>query len=291
MSFFLQLVVSGAAVGSIYGLVAVGYSITYTTVKVLNFSQGQFVMVGAMVGLTLHAWWGWHLIPSILVTIVALAVFTVGVERISVRPFLGAESMSWVLSTLAVGIMVENAAQLVWGREALPFPPAVSGEPVRWLGAGIYPQELLILVASFLLMAALDAFYRWTTAGKALRATAHDLDVASLMGINVSLMVSMSFAISSGLAAIAGILVAPVTLAEATMGNILGLKAFAVAIIGGLDSPRGIFVSALAYGVFETLCAGYIYPGIRDTLGFLLVILVLLVRPVGLFGRVQIEKV
>ncbi|HVQ76989.1 MAG TPA: branched-chain amino acid ABC transporter permease [Candidatus Binatia bacterium] len=291
MSFFLQLVLSGTAVGAIYGLVAVGYSITYTTVRVLNFSQGQFVMLGAMVGLTLHVWWGWHLIPTLLVSIVVLAVFTAGVERISVRPFLGAESMSWVLSTLAVGIMVENAAQLVWGREALPFPPAVGGEPIRWLGIGIYPQEVLILGASFLLMAVLDGFYRWTTTGKALRATAYDLDVASLMGINVSLMVSMSFAISSGLAAIAGILVAPVTLAEATMGNILGLKAFAVAIIGGLDSPRGIFISALAYGMFEALCAGYIYPGIRDALGFLLVILVLLIRPSGLFGRVQIEKV
>ena len=289
--FFLQLVVSGAAVGSIYGLVAVGYSITYTTLKVLNFSQGQFVMLGAMLGLTFHVWLGLPLIPTILCSIVALAGFTVVVERISVRPFLSAESMSWVLSTLAVGIMVENAAQLVWGREAMPFPPAVAGEPIRWLGMGIYPQELLIIGASFVLMVALEFFYQGTVMGKALRATAYDLDVASLMGINVSLMASLAFALSSALAAIAGILVAPVTLAEATMGNILGLKAFAVAIIGGLDSARGIFVCALAYGVFEALCAGFIYPGIRDTLGFLLVILVLLVRPSGLFGRVQIEKV
>jgi branched-chain amino acid transport system permease protein len=289
--FFLQLVVSGAAVGSIYGLVAVGYSITYTTLKVLNFSQGQFVMLGAMLGLTLHAWWGLPLIPTILCSVVALAGFTIVVERISVRPFLSAESMSWVLSTLAVGIMVENAAQIVWGREAMPFPPAVAGEPLRWLGMGIYPQELLIIGASFVLMVALDVFYQRAVMGKALRATAFDLDVASLMGINVSLMASLAFALSSALAAIAGILVAPVTLAEATMGNILGLKAFAVAIIGGLDSARGIFVCALAYGIFEALCAGFIYPGIRDTLGFLLVILVLLVRPWGLFGRVQIQKV
>lgn len=247
--FFFQLVVSGAAVGSIYGLVAVGYSITYTTLKVLNFSQGQFVMLGAMLGLTLHAWWGLPLIPTILCSI-ALAGFTIAVERISVRPFLTGESMSWVLSTLAVGIMVENAAQLVWGREAMPFPPAVAGEPIRWLGMGIYPQELLIIGASFVLMVALEFFYQGTVMGKAFRATAYDLDVASLMGINVSLMASLAFALSSALAAIAGILVAPVTLAEATMGNILGLKAFAVAIIGGLDSARGIFVCALAYGVF-----------------------------------------
>jgi branched-chain amino acid transport system permease protein len=289
--FFLQLVVSGAAVGSIYGLVAVGYSITYTTLKVLNFSQGQFVMLGAMVGLTLHAWWHVPLLLALVLSVLALAGFTLLVERVSVRPFLGGESMSWVLSTLAVGIMVENAAQLVWGREALPFPPAIHGEPIRWGGLGIYPQELLIIGASFVLMAALDLCYQRTLVGKALRATAHDLDVASLMGINVRLMASLAFAISSGLAAIAGILVAPVTLAEATMGGILGLKAFAVAIIGGLDSARGIFVCGLSYGIFEALCAGFIYPGIRDTLGFLLVILVLLVRPVGLFGRVQIEKV
>jgi branched-chain amino acid transport system permease protein len=199
--------------------------------------------------------------------------------------------MSWVLSTLAVGIIVENVAQLIWGREALPFPPAVPGEPIRWFGIGIYPQELLIIGVSCALMAVLDLFYGWTVTGKALRATAYDLDVASLMGINVKGMVSLSFAISSALAAVGGILVAPITLAESTMGNILGLKAFAVAIIGGLDSPRGIFICALAYGIFEALCAGYIYPGIRDTLGFLLVILVLLVRPSGVFGRTQIEKV
>jgi branched-chain amino acid transport system permease protein len=289
--FFLQLVISGTAVGSVYGLVAVGYSITYTTLKVLNFSQGQFVMLGAMIGLTLHVWWGLPLVLTLLLSVLALSAFTLLVERISVRPFLSAESMSWVLSTLAVGIIVENAAQLVWGREALPFPHAIPGEPIRWHGLGVYPQELLIIAASFVLMVVLDVCYQRTLVGKALRATAFDLDVARLMGINVSLMASLAFAISSGLAAIAGILVAPITLAEATMGGILGLKAFAVAIIGGLDSARGIFVCALAYGIFEALCAGYIYPGIRDTLGFLLVILVLLVRPVGLFGRVQIEKV
>src|SRR5262249_21378812 len=220
-----------------------------------------------------------------------LVALTLLVERVSVRPFLSAESMSWVLSTLAIGIIAENVAQLVWGREALPFPPAIRDQPIRWLGMGIYPQELLIIGVSCGLMAALDLFYGRTVAGKALRATAHDFDAASLMGINVKAMVSLSFAISSALAAVGGILVAPITLAESTMGNILGLKAFAVAIIGGLDSPRGIFVCAVAYGVFEALCAGYIYPGIRDTLGFLLVIFVLLVRPSGIFGRVQIEKV
>jgi branched-chain amino acid transport system permease protein len=291
MVFLLQLVISGVAVGGIYGLVAVGYSITFTTIKVLNFSQGQFVMLGAMLGLTFHVWWSWPLLPAIAASMLVLVAFTLLVERVSVRPFLRAESMSWVLSTLAVGIIVENVAQLIWGREALPFPPAVPGEPIRWFGIGIYPQELLIIGVSCALMAALDLFYGWTVTGKALRATAYDLDVASLMGINVKGMVSLSFAISSALAAIGGILVAPITLAESTMGNILGLKAFAVAIIGGLDSPRGIFICALAYGIFEALCAGYIYPGIRDTLGFLLVILVLLVRPSGVFGRTQIEKV
>jgi branched-chain amino acid transport system permease protein len=225
------------------------------------------------------------------VSILVLALFTVGVERICVRPFLGGESISWVLSTLAIGIIAENAAQLIWGREAMPFPPALSAAPIHWQGIGVYPQEILIIGASFLLMVGLELFYQRTVIGKALRATAYDLDVASLMGINVSLMASMAFGISSGLAAIAGILVAPITVAEATMGNILGLKAFAVAIIGGLDSARGIFLCALAYGIFESLCAGYIYTGIRDILGFFLVIVMLLIRPFGLFGRVQIEKV
>ena len=289
--FFLQLVISGAAVGSIYGLVGVGYSITFATLKVLNFSQGQFVMLGAMVGLTLHVWLGLNLLLAAVLTIAILALLTIGIERISVRPFLTGESISWVLSTLAIGIIAENAAQLIWGREALPFPAAFGDNPIRWAGVGVYPQEILIIGASLLLMGALELFYNRTLIGKALRATAYDLDIASLMGINVGLMASMAFGMSSGLAAIAGILVAPITLAEATMGGILGLKAFAVAIIGGLDSGRGIFICGLAYGIFESLCAGYIYTGIRDILGFFLVIVMLLIRPYGLFGRVEIEKV
>ena len=290
MKFFIQLLVSGAAVGSIYGLAAVGYSITFTALRVFNFGQGQFVMLGAMIGLTLHVTLGLNLILSIIGTIILLALVTVVMERICVRPF-GPESMAWAMSTLGFAIIVENAAQLIWGRDAMPFPAVFGENPIRVLGIGVYPQELLVLAVSIMLMVALEVFYRGTIAGKALRATAYDRDVASLMGINVSAMATLIFTMSSSLAAIAGILVAPITLTEATMGGMLGLKAFAVAIIGGLDSPRGIFVAAIGYGIFEALCAGYIYTGIRDILGFGLVIVVLLVRPAGLFGRAATEKV
>lgn len=290
MTFFIQLLISGAAVGSVYGLAAVGYSITFTALKVFNFGQGQFVMLGAMIGLTLHVTLGLNVLLSLLGAVVALGVLTVVMERICVRPFDEA-SMAWAMSTLGFAIIVENAAQLTWGREALPFPAVFGEAPLRFYGVGVYPQELLVLAVSIGLMIALEAFYRGTIAGKALRATAYDKGVASLMGINVGAMATLSFVMSSALAAIAGVLVAPITLAEATMGGLLGLKAFAVAIIGGLDSPRGIFVSAIAYGMFEALCAGYIYTGIRDILGFLLVIVVLLVRPAGLFGHATVEKV
>lgn len=290
MTFFIQLMISGAAVGSIYGLAAVGYSITFTALKVFNFGQGQFVMLGAMIGLTLHVTLGLNLALTLAGTIIALTLITLVMERIAIRPFTP-DSMSWAISTLGFAIIVENAAQLIWGREAMSFPAAVGENPIHVLGVGVYPQELLVLAVGVGLMIGLEVFYRGTIFGKALRATAYDRDIASLMGINVSAMATLAFAMSSSFAAIAGVLVAPITLAEATMGGLLGLKAFAVAIIGGLGSPRGIFISALLYGMFESLCAGLIYTGIREILGFFLVILILTVRPAGLFGDAASEKV
>jgi branched-chain amino acid transport system permease protein len=290
MYFFLQIALSGVATGAIYGLIAVGYSLTFMTTKALNFALGMWVMLGGMLTYSLHVQYGLH--PLIVLPIVTTAVFVLGAvaERVSVFPFLRAGSDVWVMSTLAVGFLLIDLAEIIWGRNPTPVPPFLGKDPVYIGAVSILPQQLLIIAAACATFIALDFFYRRTLLGKAFRAVAHSADVSSLMGINTRRVEAMSYAIAAALAGIAGFLVVPLTLAEPQLGTVLGLKAFAIAIIAGLAAPRGILVCGLLYGAFEGLVSGYLYTGIRDILGFTLMILVLYLRPVGIFGRQQDER-
>jgi len=290
MRFLVQIVLSGIATGAIYGLVAVGYSVTYATMRVLNFGLGMWVMLGAMIGYTLHVTFGLNILVTMLGMMTVLGGLGLLAERFTVLPFVRAESDVWIMSTLAVGLLFINAAELIWGRNPLAIPPFLGKDPIKFAGIGVYPQEILIVIVACAVMVALDVFYQYTLLGKAFRATAFSTEVAGLMGINTRRFASLAYALAGCLAGFAGLLVAPVTLAEPQMGTILGLKAFAIAIIGGLEAGRGIFVCGLLYGVLEGLLSGYLYTGIRDIIGFTLMVLVLFVRPNGLFGRRTEER-
>lgn len=290
MRFFFQLVFSGIATGAIYGLVAVGYSITFATMRILNFGLGMWVMLGAMMAYTLYGTLGLPLVATAVILTLGLGLLGLVAERVSVFPFVRAGSDVWVMSTLAVGFLFINAAELIWGRHPLPVPPFLGKDPVRFAGVGLYPQEILIVVVACLVMVALDLFYQRTLSGKAFRAAAFSADVTGLMGIDPRRIAMLAYALSGCVAGLAGLMVAPVTLAEPQMGTVLGLKAFAIAIIGGLEAGRGIFVCGLMYGVMETLLAGYLWTGVRDIIGFTLMIFVLLVRPNGIFGRAAVER-
>jgi branched-chain amino acid transport system permease protein len=274
-----------------YALVALGYNITYATSRTVNFSQGQSVMVGAVALYALHVGAGWPLPVAIPGSLLALALLGVIVERVAVRPFLASSSVAWLLSTIAVGIIAENVAMVLFGKDARAFPSPLTVRPWTLLGAGVYPQELLVPVAGIALMALVELGFRRTLAGKALRAVAFSHDAAGLMGIDVRRTITAAYALSSILAGIAGILLAPLLNVSATMGTTMGLKAFAVAIIGGIESARGIVVAGILYGLFEAVVAGYLGTGVREILGFALVILVLLLRPWGLFGTPALRRV
>jgi branched-chain amino acid transport system permease protein len=280
----VQLVFSGLALGSTYALVALGYNITYATSRTVNFAQGQSVMVGAVVAYALHVGAGWPFVPSVLVTLLALAALGVLVERVAVRPFLASASIAWLLATIALGVIAENVAMLAFGKDARAFPSSLAQRAITVLGAGVYPHELLVPVVGVALMVLVELAFRRTLAGRALRAVAFDHDAARLMGIDVGRAISAAYALSSVLAGVAGILLAPLLNVSATMGTTLGLKGFAVAIIGGIESARGIVVAGVLYGIFEAIVAGYLGTGVREILGFALVVLVLLARPWGLFG-------
>jgi branched-chain amino acid transport system permease protein len=280
----VQLVVSGLALGSMYGLVALGYHMTWATSRTMNFSQGHVVMVGAVVAYGVHVAAGWPLAVAALVTLLAAAAFGLVVERVAVRPFFRTGSPVWLLSTIALGIIVENVAMLLFGKDARAFPSTLALKPVFVLGAGVYPQELLLPVVGLVLMGGTRLLYRHTFYGRQLLAVAWDNEAAGLMGIHVPRAVAVSYALSSMLAGVAGLLLAPLLNVSPTMGTLIGLKAFAVAIIGGLTSAAGIVVAGFVYGLVEAVVAGYVSTGAREIVGFALVIVMLSVRPWGLGG-------
>ena len=291
MAIFLQLIYSGIALGMIYAVIAFGYQLTFATSGTLNFGQGEALMLGAMVGLTLVNLGVnfWLMIPLVILFGFVQGAF---VERIGVRPAIKIKSeFGWIMSTIALGIIFKNVAENVWGRDDLRFPSPLPESPLHFLGANVLPMELLVVGGAILMMLAVEFFNRKSIYGKAVVATSNDRDAAGLMGINTGLVITFSYALSSATAAFAGVLIAPLTLTGATMGAVLGLKAFAFAIIGGLYSWLVVLVGGVILGVAETTTGFYLSTGYKDVPGLVLLLLVLAVKPAGLFGKSAIKKV
>ena len=285
-----QLLTSGVAVGMIYAVIAFGYQLTFATSKTLNFGQGEALMLGSLVGWTIVGATGyWLMLPVVL--LFGMLQGSV-VERLGVRQAIKIKSeFGWIMSTIALGIIFSNLAENIWGRDDLKFPSPLSETPIDVGGVRVLPMEIVIVVGAILLMLAVELFNRRSIFGKAVVATSNDRDAAGLMGINTGVVITFSYALSSMVAALAGVLVAPVTLTGATMGAVLGLKAFAVAIIGGLNSGLGVVVGGLILGISENLTGYYVSTGYKDVPGLVLLLLVLSFKPSGLFGKKTIKKV
>jgi branched-chain amino acid transport system permease protein len=287
-AFVGQLVVSGLALGSLYALVALGFTLIFATTRVVNFAQGEFVMVGALVGYTAHVSLGLPLGPAALLAGLVTVLVGLVAERVAVYPLRHLQSsIAWVISTLGLGMMLRSGATAVWGTVPLAVPPAFGGGRFELFGVAFLAQEVLTVATALLLMLGLDRLYRGSIVGKAMRAVAFHRDVAKLMGINVSAMALISFGVSAGLAAVGGVLISPITNASAEMGTILGIKGFAAATVGGLGTFSGAFVGGMLLGLVEVLGSGLLWPGFYDVTAFLLLILVLLARPTGLLGAGQ----
>lgn len=290
MQVFTQLILSGISVGMIYAVIAFGYQLTFATSKTLNFGQGEALAVGALIGLTVSGFTGyWIMLPIVMVAGLLQGAI---VERLAVRPAIKSKSESgWIMATIALGLIFRNLAENIWGRDDLKFPSPLPEASIPFLGARILPMEIAIVFGAIGMMLLVELFNRRSIFGKAVVATANDRDAAGLMGINTGQVITFSYALSSMAAAVAGVLIAPVTLTGATMGLALGLKAFAVAIIGGLNSGLGVVVGGLILGITENLTGGYLSTGYKDVPGLLLLLLVLSFKPSGLFGKTTIKKV
>ncbi len=290
MQIFAQLIVSGISLGMIYAVIAFGYQLTFATSRTLNFGQGEALMLGALVGLTLVGHMNyWLMIPLVLVF---GALQGVVVERVAVRPALKNKSeFGWIMGTIALAIIFKNVAENIWGRDDLKFPSPLSESPLTFHGIHVLPMEIVVVIGALGMMLAVEIFNRKSIYGKAVVATSNDRDAAGLMGINTRMVITFSYALSSMTAAFAGVLIAPLTLTGATMGVVLGLKAFSVAIIGGLNSGMGVIVGGLLLGIAETTTGFYISTGYKDVPGLVLLLLVLAIKPAGLFGKTVINKV
>jgi branched-chain amino acid transport system permease protein len=291
MDIFVQLIYSGIALGMIYAVVAFGYQLTFSTSATLNFGQGEALMLGSMVGLTLSNLGVnyWLIIP--LVCVFGLIQGTL-VEFLGVRPAIKIKSeFGWIMSTIALGIIFRNFAENIWGRSTFRFPGPFEDDPIKLFGANILPMEILVVLGAVSMMLLVEIFNRKSIYGKAVVATANDRDAAGLMGINTGLVITFSYALSSLTASFAGVLISPLTLAGSGAGGALGLKAFAVAIVGGLSSGFGIIVGGIILGVSETLTGFYVSTGYKDVPSLIILLIVLSFKPAGLFGKTTIKKV
>jgi len=303
---YLQALVSGLTVGSAYALIALGYSVTFTTTKTLNFAHGDFVSAGgfiavavmfATLGIPLSSTTFSGAQPPIMGQLLALiaAVVCMGgvgclLFLLGVRPFAGRPGLSWVMSTLGFGVILQSIGMAVWGPKSVVVPGPFGGDVIRVLGVGLLPQELLTLVTASIVMLGFDHVMRKTMIGKAMRAVAYKPEVAGLMGINVNAMMVGAFVVSSALAGLSGFLLAPIVQLSLFMSVGVGLKGFSAAIVGGLDNARGCMIGGLLLGALESFINLWSAQW-REVTIFALVILVLTVRPHGLFGTRVLEKV
>ncbi len=285
-----QLIVSGIAQGMIYGVIAFGYQLTFATSKTLNFGQGEALLLGSLVGWSVAAVTGYLIMIPIVLAFGMLQGAVV--ERLGVRQAMRTKSEAgWIMATIALGIIFKNMAENIWGRDALKFPSPLPEAPLSFAGISVLPMEIATVVGALALMLAIELFNRRSIYGKAVVATANDRDAAGLMGINTSLVITFSYSLSSMAAAFAGVLIAPNTSISSTTTAALGLKAFAVAIIGGLNSGLGAIVGGLILGITENMTGYYVSTGYKDVPGLVLLLLVLSFKPAGLFGRTAIKKV
>ncbi|MBP7711186.1 MAG: branched-chain amino acid ABC transporter permease [Gammaproteobacteria bacterium] len=289
MDSLLQFLITGVTVGSTYALVGLGFAIIYNASGVVNFAQGEFVMIGAMVAISLL---GARTPFPLALLLAVMATVAVGLvlEALAVEPARGAPVVTLVIITIGASILLRGVALLVWGKDFHAMPRFSGDTPLHLGSATLLPQNLWVMGGTAALVFAVRQFFRRTSVGKALLACSCNRTAAQLMGINVRRMMLLAYGLSAALGAVAGLLVAPITFTSYDSGVMLGLKGFSAAILGGMGNPMGAVAGGLLLGVLESLAAGLISSGYKDAIAFVVVLLVLFLRPSGLFGKGVVER-
>ncbi|MBG0776672.1 MAG: branched-chain amino acid ABC transporter permease [Desulfovibrionaceae bacterium] len=281
----LQYLISGLTVGATYGLTALGFTIIYNTTGIINFAQGEFVMLGGMFSVFFLNVTGLPLPLAVAAAVAATVAVGAFIERCTIRPVKHPTLIQLIIVTIGVSIVIRGLAMLVWGKDTFALPAFTGETPLRFLGATILPQNLWILGITLVLLAALKRFFAGTMFGRAMLACSHNKKAAYLSGIDVQRMVLFSFMLSAFIGSVGGAILAPITMASYDRGILLGLKGFAACILGGLGNPFGAAAGGLILGVLESFGAGFVSSAYKDAFAFLILLGLLFVRPSGLFGK------
>jgi branched-chain amino acid transport system permease protein len=290
MPEFLQFLFSGLTVGAIYALVALGFTLIYNASDVINFAQGEFVMLGGMVTFFAVAAGVPLPLAALLAIVVAVAVGLL-LHRFAIEPARGASAVTLIIITIGASILLRGVAAVVFDKNFHSFPPFAGSTPWNVGGATILPQSVIVLIGAGIIVVAMWALMSKTMIGKAMVATAANKLAAQLTGINTRAIIGLSFAVSAAIGAIGGILVTPITLTSYDVGTLLALKGFAAAMLGGMGHPFGAVVGGLIVGLLESFGAGYISSSYKDAVAFLVILAVLFFMPQGLFGKASAERV
>ena len=290
MSEFLQFAFSGLTVGAVYALVALGFTLIFNTSKVINFAQGEFVMLSGMTTV-FGAAAGIPLPLAAVLAVFITVLFGVLLHRLAIAPARGASPVTLIIITIGASIMMRGVAAIVFDKNFHGFRSPLGDTPLNFAGAAILPQSLLVLGGAVVIVVALWLFLDRTLVGKSMLATAANPLAANLVGINTSRMVGISFALSAAIGAIGGILATPITLTNYSVGTFLALKGFVAAMLGGMGSPIGAVAGGLLLGLFEQFGAGYVSSQYKDAIAVIVLLLVLFMMPSGLFGKAGIERV
>jgi len=287
LSQIIQFLFTGITIGSIYAMVGMGFTMIYNATGIINFAQGEFVMLGGMIMVWLTSVAHVPMPLGFCITVVVVMLLGALFERLAIYPLKKPSVLILIIITLAGSILAKGAAMLIWGKQTYSLPHFSGEEPITVAGAAILPQTLWILGILVGIVGALSLFFNYTMLGKAMRACAINPIAASLVGINVRFMVLLSFALSAALGAIAGICITPLLLMEFDRGALLGLKGFCAAVLGGLRNSTRAVVAGLLIGILESFGSGFISSAYKDALALLVLLAVLLLRPSGLFGSVE----
>ena len=290
LDIFLQLTLNGLAVGCIYGLVALGFVLIYKATELVNFAQGDLLMLGAFVAYMAVVWWGLDYWLSFLIAVLAVAAFGALLDRFLLRRVIGQPQFAVVMLTIGLGAIFRTFASVTWGSEIYTLPTPFGGV-TQIAGVTLSHQYLSIIVGTLILCSALYGFFNHTRLGVAMQATSQNQLAAYYMGIPVKLIFSLIWAISAGVATVAGVLLAPVTLIDINMGLAVALKAFAAAVLGGFGSIPGALAGGIVIGLIELYAGATLPNGFKDTAPYIVLLIMLVVRPQGLFGTFSRKKV
>ena len=286
-----QFILSGLTTGSTYALIAIGFSLIHNATGIVNFAQGEFVMLGGMFMITFSTLLKLPMLPAFFMTVFSVAAIGLLLERGPIRSAKSKEILILVMITVGASIFIKGLSMILWGKNPMTLPPFSGEAPLIFLGAAVMPQSIWIFAITVGVVAALNYFFKTTMTGKAMRAVAASRRSAMLTGIPVDWMILLSFTFSGALGAVAGIILTPITTTSYDVGVMLGLKGFSAAILGGYGSMPGAVVGGLLLGILESLAAGLISSEYKDALAFLILLTALFFKPSGILGRGRLRRV